>query len=118
MPRRAASGHIPATQLSNLAAASRIAAAVISGCPEAPPAPLQAGAAPLLVDGAEAPAGGAASPPLAVEPVKMRSKKLSGPDDCAEASADHSATASVATTATRSHHRTGLVPVNVMANPH
>src|SRR5215472_5253773 len=39
--RRAASGHIPATQLLKLAAASRIALAVIRGWPEAPSSPLQ-----------------------------------------------------------------------------
>src|SRR5947209_7889498 len=41
MLRRAASGHIAATQLSKLAAAWRIAAAVIRGWPEAPSSPLQ-----------------------------------------------------------------------------
>src|SRR5262245_6921563 len=46
MPRRAASGHLPATQLSQFAAASRIALAVIRGWPEAPSSPLQAGAPP------------------------------------------------------------------------
>src|SRR5215475_1357063 len=52
MLRRAASGHIPATQLLKLAAASRIALAVIRGWPEAPSSPLQgiepAGIAPVL----------------------------------------------------------------------
>src|ERR1700760_2327190 len=42
MFRRAASGHIPATQLSKFAAASRIAVAVINGWPEAPSSPLHA----------------------------------------------------------------------------
>ena len=41
MLRRAASGHIPATQLLKLEAASRIAAAVINGWPEAPSSPVQ-----------------------------------------------------------------------------
>src|SRR5579864_4607380 len=41
MLRRAASGHMPATQLSKFAAASRIALAVIRGWPEAPSSPLQ-----------------------------------------------------------------------------
>src|SRR3954468_4634544 len=41
MLRRAASGHIEATQLLKFAAASRIADAVINGCPEAPSSPLQ-----------------------------------------------------------------------------
>src|SRR5262245_55186909 len=39
-PRRAASGHMPATQFGKLAAAVRIASAVISGWPEAPDSPL------------------------------------------------------------------------------
>src|SRR3979409_2500162 len=48
MLRRAASGHIEATQLSKFAAASRIADAVISGWPEAPSSPLQgSGALPV-----------------------------------------------------------------------
>src|SRR5438132_2506172 len=46
MLRRAASGHIEATQFSKFAAASRIALAVISGWPEAPSSPLQGGAPP------------------------------------------------------------------------
>src|ERR1700731_5080041 len=46
MLRRAASGHIEATQFGKFAAASRIADAVISGWPEAPSSPLQGGAAP------------------------------------------------------------------------
>src|SRR5436305_10545265 len=41
MLRRAASGHIEATQLSKFAAAWRIADAVISGWPEAPSSPLR-----------------------------------------------------------------------------
>src|SRR5882757_7372538 len=45
-PRRWASGHIAATQLPKLAAACRIAEAVISGWPEAPSSPLQGGGAP------------------------------------------------------------------------
>src|SRR5262252_6389305 len=52
MLRRVASGHIPATQVLKLAAASRIALAVIRGWPEAPSSPLQgiepAGIAPAL----------------------------------------------------------------------
>src|SRR5215471_3358743 len=47
MLRRAASGHIAATQLSKLAAAWRIAAAVIRGWPEAPSSPLQ-GSGPVV----------------------------------------------------------------------
>src|SRR6202166_562794 len=41
MLRRAAAGHIEATQLSKFAAASRIGDAVIKGWPEAPCSPLQ-----------------------------------------------------------------------------
>jgi hypothetical protein len=54
-----------------------------------------------------------------MEPVKMLSKKLSGPppdDDCADASPDHSATASAAATAARFRHRTGPVSTGFMAN--
>src|SRR5947209_2761104 len=86
--RRAASGHIEATQLSKLAAASRIADAVISGWPEAPSSPLQgngalAGAgdgwACATVPGTGAPFG------LESEPVNMFSNRESGPRpvDCA-----------------------------------
>src|SRR5213078_2310810 len=46
MLRRAASGHMEATQLLKFAAASRIALAVIRGWPEAPSSPLQAGTPP------------------------------------------------------------------------
>src|ERR1700684_4078643 len=67
MPRRAASGHIEATQLSKFAAASRIALAVISGGPEAPSSPLQGGAA-ALPPGCP---GEAAGLPFEAEPVKM-----------------------------------------------
>src|ERR1700719_1687120 len=42
-PRRAASGHRPARQLGKLAAAARMACAVMSGCPEAPDSPLHSG---------------------------------------------------------------------------
>src|SRR2546423_6477257 len=93
--RRAASGHIEATQLAKLAAASRIADAVISGWPEAPSSPLQGGGAPLAVGApcacAEVPvraADGAVWLPFENVPVKMLSKKLRGPppDDCARAS--------------------------------
>src|SRR6202040_3285636 len=55
--RRAASGHIEATQLAEFAAASRIALAVISGWPEAPSSPLHGKGAPL-----------AAGPPWAEQP--------------------------------------------------
>src|ERR1700730_16737243 len=90
MPRRAASGHIEATQLSKFAAASRIALAVIKGWPEAPSSPLQ-GSAALLPAGAgcacaEVP-GGAVWPPFESEPLNMVSRKPKGPppEDCARA---------------------------------
>src|SRR6266850_5823740 len=85
MLRRAASGHIEATQLSKFAAASRIALAVIKGWPEAPSSPLQGGAAPLAAGAlcacAEVPGrcpDGAVWLPLESEPVKMLSKKFRG----------------------------------------
>src|SRR5665213_1222082 len=95
MPRRAASGHIEATHRSKLAAASRIALAVIKGWPEAPSSPLQ-GSGALLVAGAdwacaEVPGRDPDGPvwlPFDSEPVKMLSKMLSGPpppEDCARA---------------------------------
>src|SRR5438105_9330204 len=94
--RRAASGHTEATQVSKLAAASRIADAVISGWPEAPSSPLQGGGASLAVGApcacAEVPvraADGAVWLPFENVPVKMLSKKLRGPpppDDCARPS--------------------------------
>src|SRR5580704_9979577 len=90
MLRRAASGHIEATQLSKFAAASRIALAVISGWPEAPSSPLHGNGAPLAAGApcAEVPGGwadGADWP--AFDPVKMLSRKLRGPllVDCARA---------------------------------
>src|SRR5450759_2088846 len=95
MLRRAASGHIEATQLSKFAAASRIALAVISGWPEAPSSPLQGSGALLGAAAgcacAEAPGcgpDGAVWLPFEGEPVKMPSKKFKGPppDDCARTS--------------------------------
>src|SRR6202040_880872 len=83
--RRAASGHIEATQLSKFAAAWRIALAVISGWAEGPSSPPHGGAA-LLAAGA--PCACAVMPgcrreravglPLENEPVKILSKKLTG----------------------------------------
>src|SRR6266851_5250993 len=61
MLRRAASGHIEATQLSKFAAACRIELAVIRGWPEAPSSPLH-GSGPLpgaVCDCAGAPEFGA-----------------------------------------------------------
>src|SRR3954464_2452966 len=113
MPRRAASGHIAATQLSKFPAASRIAAAVISGWPEAPSSPLQAGAAP-------APGGGAGVAGwLPFDGLKMLSRKFSGPppdDDWAGAGPDHSATPSAAAI-TVPLRRTDLVFVTCIVDP-
>src|SRR5260370_15721334 len=107
MLRRAASGHIAATQLSKFAAASRIADAVISGWPEAPSSPLQ-GSGALFPAGAgcacaEAPGRGADValwPPFESQPVKMLSKKPKGPppEDCAGASPPSNSTAAMIAT--------------------
>src|ERR1700693_6261764 len=93
MLRRAASGHIAATQLSKFAAASRIALAVISGWPEAPSSPLHGGGAPLAGSAACAGAPGGVWP--AFEPLKMLPRKSSGPppEDCARASPHQSSAA-------------------------
>src|SRR5258705_4153740 len=102
MLRRAASGHIEATQFSKFAAASRIARAVISGWPEAPSSPLQggagllaAGAACACAEGTGRVVGGAILLPFENEAGKTVSKKLKGPplDWCAHASPDSSAAA-------------------------
>src|SRR5258706_11028084 len=97
MLRRAASGHIEATQFSKFAAASRIARAVISGWPEAPSSPLQGGAG-LLAAGAPCACAegtgrvvdGAIWLPFENEPGKTGSKKLKGPPlvGCAHAPPD------------------------------
>src|SRR5882672_10489782 len=80
MLRRAASGHIAATQSLKFAAASRIALAVIRGWPEAPSSPLQGGAAPGAVCGC------AGVPDCG--PVKMLPRKfeIPSPEDWAWAS--------------------------------
>src|SRR6202000_99460 len=81
MLRRAASGHIAATQLSKFAAASRIAVAVIRGWPEAPSSPLPGGAPPM-------PPHRAGVPVSDLGPEKMLPKKLETglpPCDCAAA---------------------------------
>src|SRR5262245_10320586 len=85
MPRRAASGHMPATQLLKLAAASRIALAVISGWPEAPSSPLQGGAPPGL-----AACGCCASPPDFGANKLLRKLETPSPEDCAAAAGGHS----------------------------
>src|SRR5882757_1336203 len=79
-PRRAASGHIAATQLGKFAAAWRIALAVIKGWPEAPSSPLQGGGAP---SGPVAACGGVAD----FDPEKMLPNRSDSPlpDDCAPA---------------------------------
>src|SRR5215218_1507579 len=79
MLRRAASGHIDATQLSKLAAASRIADAVINGWPEAPSSPLHGKA--VLADPGTGCIGAAGvfGPAFISEPVKRFSRKLIGP---------------------------------------
>src|SRR5580704_971236 len=82
MLRRAASGHIEATQLSKLAAASRIADAVISGWPEAPSSPLQ---------GCGPPAPGVGC--VGAEGVCPENRLESPPpEDCARAAPDSSTT--------------------------
>src|SRR5258707_2624939 len=82
---RRASGHIEATQLSKLGAASRIAVAVIRGWPEAPSSPLQGSGPPAGGLGAcAAPESGAEGADLL--PLENRlSRKFSGPppEDCA-----------------------------------
>src|ERR1035441_6791221 len=88
MLRRAASGHIEATQLSKFAAASRIALAVISGWPEAPSSPLQ-GWGPVVP-------GVACGGVPAFGPEKILPNKLgSPPKDCALASPAHSKAAAI-----------------------
>ncbi len=111
MLRRAASGHIEATQLSKFAAASRTAPAVIKGWPEAPSSPLQGGGAPLAAGAvcacAEVPGrcpDGAVWLPLEIEPVKMLSRKFRGPpplDDCARASPENNSAAAMTTAPVR-----------------
>src|SRR5947208_8450912 len=91
MLRRAASGHMEATQLLKFAAASRIALAVIKGWPEAPSSPLQGGGAP--------PGPGAACGCDGVDfcPEKMLSKKFEMPSPelwAPAATGDKSVTAS------------------------
>src|ERR1700676_1968868 len=95
MLRRAAAGHIEATQLSKFAAAARIALAVISGWPEAPSSPLQGGAAlPGVVCGCT----GA----VEVCPEKTLPNRLeSPPADCASASPLRSKTVEITTAAVR-----------------
>src|ERR1017187_8580924 len=88
MLRRAASGHIEATQLSKFAAASRIAPAVISGWPEAPSSPLHGSGTPLPPGVAGDGAPGGVWSLFEDEPLKMLPRKSSGPPpvDCARAS--------------------------------
>src|ERR1700722_9093157 len=86
MLRRAASGHIEATQLLKFAAASRIALAVISGWPEAPSSPLQGKAAPLP----GVACGCAGAPAFGPEKILPNRLESPPPDDCALASPAHS----------------------------
>src|SRR5579863_9955885 len=89
MLRRAASGHIEATQLSKLAAASRIALAVISGWPEAPSSPLHCAAPPV-----EAGWVGCVEPVWSDFDLKILPRKSSGPlTDWANAGTDKSSEA-------------------------
>src|SRR4030081_2982681 len=83
MLRRAASGHIEATQLSKFAAASRIPELVISGWPEAPSSPLQ-GCGPLAVPGEVCGCAGE----LVLGPEKILPNRFGSPppDDWARAS--------------------------------
>src|SRR6202035_5219553 len=88
MLRRAASGHIEATQLSKFAAASRIALAVISGWPEAPSSPLQGWGPPAP--------GVACGGAPAFGPEKILPNRLGNPpEDCAPASPAHSKAAAI-----------------------
>src|ERR1700722_10120346 len=92
MLRRAASGHIEATQRSKFAAASRIADAVISGWPEAPSSPLQGGGPPVPGVGC----GAAEFGPENMLPNRLESPP---PDDCAWAAPDSSTSAANRTAA-------------------
>src|SRR6187200_3377584 len=96
--RRAASGHIAATQFGKFAAACRIAAAVIKGWPEPPSSPLQGGG----VDGADGAPSGAGAARACGEVAdfwpKMLPKKFETPllpDDWAKAWVQKTACSSV-----------------------
>src|SRR5438132_6030801 len=96
MLRRAASGHIEATQLSKFAAACRIAAAVIRGWPDAPSSPLHGrGPPPGEVCGC---AGEAEFDPEKMLPNKFDSPL---PEDCALAAPDISMAAATTARAAR-----------------
>src|ERR1700738_3713662 len=84
MLRRAASGHIEATQLSKFAAACRIALAVISGWPEAPSSPLHIAPPPLPGEVC----GCAGEPELGPEKMLPNSSESPPPDDWALAVPD------------------------------
>src|SRR5450631_360987 len=90
MLRRAASGHIEATQLSKFAAASRIADAVIRGWPEAPSSPLQGGAAP---PGPGVACGCAGVLDFGPENMLPSRFEIPSPDDCARTSPANSSMA-------------------------
>src|ERR1017187_119130 len=94
MLRRAASGHIEATQLPKFAAASRIARAVISGWPDAPSSPLQGGGEPSGPGVACA-----AVPDFCPEKMLPNRFEIPPPDDWALAAPDSSRTAATITAA-------------------
>src|SRR5450631_3479463 len=98
MLRRAASGHIEATQLSKFAAASRIALAVIRGWPEAPSSPLQGGA-PLPGVGC---AGVSDFGPEKMLPSRL---EIPLPDDCAFAPPGSTRAAATSTAIVRAFTR-------------
>src|ERR1700730_17517419 len=112
MLRRAASGHIEATQLSKFAAASRIALAVIKGWPEAPSSPLH-GSGPL-----PAAPGGADGAGWPDEPLKILPRKSSGPppEDCARPPPQNSSAAARITTPVRTFAAGSIG--RVMFHPH
>src|ERR1700730_13094472 len=86
MLRRAASGHIEATQLSKLAAACRIALAVISGWPEAASSPLHGNGVPLPPGDV---CGCAGEVEFGSEKMLPNRSESPPPGDCAQASPPH-----------------------------
>src|SRR6267154_1709448 len=96
MLRRAASGHIEATQLSKFAAACRIALAVISGWPEAPSSPLH-GIAPPPLPGEVC--GCAGEPEPGLEKMLPNRSESPPPDDWALAAPDSNRAAAATITA-------------------
>src|SRR5882672_5783527 len=117
--RRAASGHIAATQFGKSAAARRIALAVIKGWPEAPSSPLQGGSA----DGVPSGAGAACACGEVADfwPEKMLPKKFDTPlplDDWANAPVQNKeACSSVTATMIAAVRLLTAVPVQRMLSP-